>query len=192
MPNQTTLSEAHQEAVKRMLGTGKDPLSIRAIFRAVPERASHAKEAFEFAKSFSEIEVNVLADIIMDELLEAAERRAAIRRRMAEQNRIAKERAAARAAEAVEPAAGDVAAPDADYVLPSNKKLVQGHPVTGVIRWCASVGMDAEEIGQAILEVAGFEPNASTLKIQVKRFEKGEPVPELSQTLKAALMAAVK
>lgn len=191
MPNQTTLSEAHQEAVKRMLGTGKDPLAIRAIFRAVPERTSHAKEAFEYAKSFSEIEVNVLSDLVMDELLEAAERRAAIRRAIMERDKAAKAREAARASNAASEPAEAVEGPS-EATEDKEKKKVMGHSVTGVIRWAASVGMDEDEIAAAIKEVSGIEVNPSTLKIQVKRFEKGEPVPAISQQLKAALMAAIK
>lgn len=191
MPNKTSLSEDHQAAVKRMLATGKDPLSIRAIFRAVPERASQAREAFEFANSFSEIEVNVLSDLVMDELLEAAERRAAIRRAIIERDKAAKAREAARASNAASEPAEAVEGPS-EATEDKEKKKVMGHSVTGVIRWAASVGMDEDEIAAAIKEVSGIEVNASTLKIQVKRFEKGESVPAISQQLKAALMAAIK
>lgn len=186
MPNKTTLSEDHQAAVKRMLATGKDPLSIRAIFRAVPERASQAREAFEYANSFSEIEVNVLSDLVMDELLEAAERRAIM-----ERDKAAKAREAARASNAASEPAEAVEGPS-EATEDKEKKKVMGHSVTGVIRWAASVGMDEDEIAAAIKEVSGIEVNPSTLKIQVKRFEKGEPVPAISQQLKAALMAAIK
>lgn len=182
MSTSTLLSEPHQTDVRRMLGEGKTPIDIRAIFHAVPERSREAVEAFNFAQSFTEVEVFVLTDLRADQKEERKEAR-----RQIEALRIAREHAQREAAarSAVEESGpvlsdGSGAAPRATTgVAPKESNLINGHFLTAIIRWLASNGVAQDAIAGIIAEHRPGELNPSTISIQFRKGLKGENIPEI-------------
>lgn len=183
MPMLTTLSDLHQLSVRRMLAEGKDPLTIRAVFHAVPERSREALEAFEYARSFTAAETFVLTDLHQDDkegrqacrLLrhQAAQQMAAQRARMVE---------AANHPEAEETSSeAKPAAPSVDGR--KKRQLIEGHALTSIIRWCSHDGMDAEEVSRVIVGLTGESPNPGTLLIQMKAGNRGQDIPEVTPDL---------
>lgn len=174
MPATSTLSEMRQTSVRKLLSEGNDPLFIRAVFKAVPERAQHADEAFAFASSFTEAEVFVLKDLRMDELLGSIERRREFAQRAASRRLAIAEQARLQEALPNATEGGDKAPAEAG---PKRNKI-EGYFLTELIRWMAANNFPMDSIGPCLSEHV-TEISPATLSIQFKKGKAGEGIPEL-------------
>jgi hypothetical protein len=180
------LTDEHKERIERMICGGRDPVEVRAVFGACPERVRLKHLAEKHAKAFKADLLRVETKLALLEDEEAARKQL-----RAERAEIEAERRRMRAALNLSQQRSDAAdeASESQEAKPAPKKRKQyfGLALTAVIRICGSKNMTEDQTRDLLKQIGVDEIHPSTLVIQLRKGVKGQSVPKVPAELKKLL-----